>query len=97
MRGVVTETPTGTDLPTHCEECGQLLLLRAPERTRCERCRMGRTRRPDEGSSKDEAKVERPVPVPCKGCQRAVNEDGERVPLADGYCLLCRLDGKHLA
>jgi hypothetical protein len=37
------------------------------------------------------------VAVPCIGCGRAtVDGEESRLPLAGGWCLCCRLDGRHL-
>jgi hypothetical protein len=79
-----------------CPECGQALLLVKPDRIQCERCRMY-------GPPKTQAQVDaaRPVTVavpgiPCRGCGRTTVEGEEtRLPLADGWCLGCRLERAH--
>jgi hypothetical protein len=70
----VTRTPTGPA----CDSCGQELLITRPDRTSCERCRLGRTPTP----------IPTPTPPPdlrevCAGC-------GRLTALADGHCLTCR-------
>lgn len=96
---VTVELGPDTDLPTDCEQCGQKLLLRAPGRTRCERCRLGRSRRAEDSGADDGAReqaAELPA-VPCAGCHRTETEWNNRLALADGYCLTCRLNGAHLS
>lgn len=89
-----------TEAPTHCEVewCGQKLLIRAPGRTRCERCRLGRTVHPDDRPKVEKKVVER-VPVPCLACGETEVEGhpGLLLGMADGYCLGCRVQGKHLS
>ena len=97
MAGETTDA-TGTadsQIPTHCELCGQRLCLLVAGRSVCERCRMGLTVRPAEVG---ESLPSRPVEQrrPCRGCGRTELDSGGVVALADGYCLLCRLDGLHL-
>lgn len=93
-----TDLAVDTELPTTCEGCGQPLLLRAPGRTRCERCRLGRAPGQEaepSAEAEQEGSAELP-PVPCAGCGQVETEWNNRRALADGYCLPCRLDGKHL-
>jgi hypothetical protein len=79
-----------------CGQCGQALLLVRPGRVECERCVMYGPPR-----TQEQVDAARPVPVevpavPCRGCMRTT-VDGEetRLPLADEWCLACRLDGRH--
>ncbi|GAA5164543.1 hypothetical protein GCM10023321_53140 [Pseudonocardia eucalypti] len=94
-----TDLAPDTELPSTCEGCGQPLLLRAPGRTRCERCRLGHAPDQQREEPSDEAEPEREAerpPVACAGCGQTETEWNNRRALADGYCLPCRLDGKHL-
>lgn len=87
---VTVELGPETEPPTHCDECGQQLLIRAPGRTRCERCRLGRSQQVEDSSSNQgerEQQAETP-PVPCAGCNRTQTEWNNRLALADGYCLI---------
>lgn len=46
----------------------------------------------------ESGKVEK-VPVvrpPCRGCGRTQEDAGYAIGTADGFCLACRLEGKHL-
>lgn len=80
-----------------CRECGQSLLLVKPGRIQCETCRMY-------GPPRTQAQVDaaRPVAaevavIACRGCGRTtVDGDQTRMPLADGWCLGCRLDAAHI-
>ena len=87
----------GTTLPTQCAECDAPLHLISKDRTVCERCRLGRGG--DYGTvivptRKAKAPAEA---MACTACGREHLDDGStNLPLADGYCLCCRLDGRHL-
>ena len=83
---------------TRCKRCSQKLLLLAPGRDVCERCRMGRTASPETASVEQAVALEL-EPTPCAGCGRTTVEGHEtlRLALADGYCLRCRVDSHHLA
>jgi hypothetical protein len=93
---------TATTTAAHCIRCGQALLLLAEERTVCERCRLGRTVFPEETAAweaEELAATPEPAPVvPCAGCGRTTVEGHPslHVSLADGYCLGCRVQGRHL-
>ena len=82
---------------TECSKCGQRLLLQKPDRDVCARCELGRGG--DYGAVVIETRKARPLvaPEPCTGCGRStVDGEDTRLPLADGWCLSCRLDGVHL-
>jgi hypothetical protein len=88
--------PDSSTFPTECVRCGQRLLLLAAGREVCERCHLGHP----SGEVVVETRKAKPlaIPVACSGCGREVLDDGVTpVPVADGYCLSCRLDGVHLA
>ena len=85
---------TAVDTPTNCIRCGQKLLLLAPGREVCERCRMGRSRLPGPANVASAPVEEKPA-VPCAGCGRTTTDIGGPLPLADGYCLSCRVQGRH--
>lgn len=74
--------------------CGEPILFKPAERTVCGRCELWGPPVPVVASV-GRVLVER-TPVACAGCGRSV-VDGEAtaLPLADGYCLGCRLDGVH--
>jgi hypothetical protein len=93
-----TETTRTEDsqVPTHCELCGQRLCLLVAGRSVCERCRMGLTVRPAEAGESPSSTGHVQQRRPCRGCGRTELESGGVIALADGYCLLCRLDGLHL-
>jgi hypothetical protein len=82
--------------------CGPALLVLAEERTVCERCRLGRTVLSEETAAREaEEQAAKPEPapvVPCAGCGRTTVEDHPtlNVSLADGFCLGCRVQGRHL-
>ena len=83
------------DVPTKCGKCGQRLMLLIEGRDICERCRLGRTHEQAPENADAEPKEEAP-PVPCKACNRTHDEErGYRIPLADGYCLSCRVLKRH--
>jgi hypothetical protein len=87
--------PDSTTVPTECVRCGQRLLLLAEGREVCERCHLGHP----SGEVVVETRKAKPpaIPVACSGCGRDVLEDGVTpVPVAEGYCLSCRLDGVHV-
>lgn len=84
-------------IPTRCKRCRQKLLLLAEGRDVCERCRMGRTTFPETAAVEQAVALE-PEPTPCSGCGRTTVEGHEtlRLALANGYCLRCRVDNRHL-
>lgn len=79
-----------------CVDCGQTILFKPGERTVCGRCELNGP--PRSQADVDAAKpVVMPQPsIPCRGCGRSTVEgEDTRLPLADGWCLGCRLDGAH--
>jgi len=85
-----------TTIPAKCVRCDQKLFLLAEGRDVCERCRMGRTVFPETAAV--EQQPEPPTSTPCSGCGRITVEGHEtlRLTLAEGYCLGCRVQGRHL-
>ena len=84
------------DPENRCDLCSKPLIVTAPVRTRCDQCvRYGPpldiTPPIREFGSKGSAAV------PCTGCGRDHCQDGVTVlPLVEGYCVSCRLDGAQL-
>jgi hypothetical protein len=90
-------TSTDSAIPTQCRRCTQPLLLLSLGRNICERCRLGRSVLPESMHTEGHpaSKAERPpaVATPCLGCGCVTQDNGARMPMADGYCLSCGLDG----
>lgn len=86
---------SGDECPARCSKCGEPLLLRAPGRELCQLCWSGKERKGQ--PTAPERQPARTDAIPCKGCGRAHSDhvDGYLLALADGYCLACRLDGRH--
>ncbi|WP_028937726.1 hypothetical protein [Pseudonocardia spinosispora] len=94
-----------TTAVTECTRCGQPLTLISPGRDVCERCRLGRTA--EAGQAAEVAKAAAAAEAeakaaiagarqPCKSCGRSETDAGHVLGVADGYCLSCRVEGKHL-
>jgi hypothetical protein len=86
------------DPESPCDLCGKPLFVTSPMRTRCDQCVRYGAPLPVAPPIREFGSKGGSAATPCAGCGRDHCQDGVTVlPLVEGYCLSCRLDGAQQA
>lgn len=86
------------DPENRCDLCAKPLLVTSPLRSRCDQCAHYGPPLAISPPIREFGNKSGSTGVPCTACGRDLCNDGVTVlPLVEGHCVSCRLDGVHQA